>query len=179
MASTKSLSRNKKSKGNDAKDSSAVCEAAAPASIKPLVATNEGQKMSESILTFSENIANAEAPAPLPAGEYTAEIRAVDVKVSQKGNKYAAITFYIPSDQYPADFTDGDPDGMTLVFNRLVLEDTVKDRHRIRKFCEAIGAKMGSQIDVNDWVGLTATVSVKIGEWEGEARSEIDRVLAP
>jgi hypothetical protein len=176
----KSPSR-KKSTGTEAPDNSSVVEAPPVVTKQPLVATKtEGQNnMSESILSFSEDISNAEAPAPLPAGEYTAEIRNAEVKISQKGNKYAAVQFYVPADQYPADFVDGDPDGITLTYNRVVLEDTVQARHRIRKFCESIGAKTGREINLNDWVGLTATISVKVGEWEGEPRAEIDRVVAP
>ena len=132
-----------------------------------------------SIIQFSEDITNAEAPAPLPVGEYTAEIRAAEAKVSaNSGNTYMAIQFFIPADQYPADFDEGDPDGITLTYNRLVVEDNAKGRHRMRKFCESIGAKTGREVNPSDWIGLTATVSVKHGTWEGETRAEIDRVVA-
>jgi hypothetical protein len=136
--------------------------------------------MSESsIIEFSEDIANAEAPVPLPAGDYTAEIRAAEVKTSGKGNEYFAVTFFIPPEQYPADYTDGDPDGTTLGYNRLQKRDDTSGRYRVRKFCEAIGAKMGKKIDVNEWIGLTATVAVDNSEWEGEPRAEIKKVVAP
>jgi len=169
----------KKSPAKTVEDAVAGAETATTANKSSHVATKGQTTMSDSILSFSEDISKAEAPPVLPAGEYTAEIRSVERKTSQNsGNNYLAIQFYVPSDQYPADYVDGDPDGMSMTYNRLVVEDDAKSRHRVRKFCEAIGAKMGRELNVADWVGLTATVSVKIGSWEGEDRAEIDKVVA-
>lgn len=151
----------------------------------PAVATTTNTKkdnnMSDqsSILEFSEDISNAEAPVPLPAGDYTAEIRAAVRKTSANtGNDYVSVTFYISADEYPADYTDGDPDGMTLNYMRVSMADTVPGRYRLKKFIESIGAKGGKAIDLNDWVGLTATVHVNVSEWEGEQRNEITKVIS-
>ncbi len=49
-----------------------------------------------SIVEFSEDIAQAEAPELLPEGSYPAQIGAAEVKVSANtGNKYAALTMQI------------------------------------------------------------------------------------
>lgn len=160
-----------------------VQDAPTEQSVEGAVATTQRttRNMSDnSILEFSEDLSTAEAPVPLPAGDYTAEIRAAEKKTSATtGNEYGSVTFFIAPEQYPADYTDGDPDGTTLTYNRVSVKDTTAGRYRLRKFCEAIGAKLGKKLDMNEWVGLTATVTVKNSEYEGEPRAEIDRVVAP
>ena len=133
--------------------------------------------MSESLIEYASDVSDASAPVPLPVGEYPAEIVSAKAATSAKGNKYAEVGFRISADAYPADFTDGDPDGITLVFRRLSLEDTVQGRWRMRKMVESIGAKAGRTIDLNDWIGLTATVAVAHEEYEGEKRAVITKVV--
>lgn len=136
--------------------------------------------MSGSILTFSEDITNAEAPPPLPTGPYPAEIIGAQKRVSStSGNEYAMITMRINADAYPADYTDGDPDGTTLVYNRLQVEDTPSARHRWRVFMERCGGPLGRTIDLNALIGLTCTVDITHQEYEGEQRAQIARILAP
>jgi hypothetical protein len=131
-----------------------------------------------SIIEFSEDIANAEAPVPLPKGDYPAEIRAAVRKTSAAGNDYGSVTFFIAPEAYPADYSEGDPDGLTLIYNRVSLADTPAGRHRARKFIEAIGAPGGKSIDMNDWVGRTATVTVDHDTYEGETRAVVAKVVA-
>lgn len=174
MAATKSNSRNKKSQAD-----AVTNEAKSPATQASVATTKESTNMSEaSIIEFSEDISNAEAPAPLPVGDYPAEIRGAERKTSAKGNPYGSVTFFIAPENYPADFVEGDPDGMTLLYNRVTLDDSPQGRYRMRKFCEAIGAPMGSKVDLNDWVGLTATVSIGHDTYEGETRAVINKVNA-
>ena len=130
-----------------------------------------------SIMEFSSDIGDAEAPPPLPAGEYPAQIVKAEIKDSQKGNKYLALMFRVEPESYPADFQDGNPDGETFSYNRLVLADTAQGRYRIRKFAESVGAPVGRTVDPNDYMGLTATVGVVHGKWEGEVRAEIAKVV--
>jgi hypothetical protein len=135
---------------------------------------------SGSILSFSEDITNAVAPPPLPAGPYPAEIIGAQKRVSPTtGNEYAQIMFRIAASSYPADYTDGDPDGTTLSYNRLLIEDTPQSRHRWRVFMERCGGPLGRTIDLNSLVGLTATVDISHQEYEGEMRAQIARILAP
>jgi len=129
-----------------------------------------------SVVEYDVDIATQEAPPPLPVRDYTAEIREAKVAISQKGTKYARVAFYISPDQYPADFTEGDPDGTTLTYMRVSLENKPSARFGVRKFCEAIGAPMSKRIDVNEWVGLTATVSVEHEPYEGVDRAVIKTV---
>jgi hypothetical protein len=174
MASTKSKSRNK---GKDTSD-----KAASQKSTQAAVATKtRNERMAEevpSIIEFSEDVGQQEAPVPLPVGEYPAEIRAAAQATSAAGNPYAKVQFFIAPEAYPADYTEGEPDGMVLTFNRVSLQDTPASRHRLRKFCEAIGAPAGKKIDLNDWVGRTATVAVQHDTYEGEVRAAIGKVVA-
>lgn len=131
-----------------------------------------------SVIEFSEDVSQQEAPVPLPVGDYAAEVRAASQKTSQNGNPYASVQFFISPDQYPADYTEGEPDGMILTYNRVSLQDTPASRHRLRKFTEAIGAPAGKKVDLNEWVGRTATVSVQHDTYEGETRAAIGKVTA-
>lgn len=129
-----------------------------------------------SVVEFSEDVGDQDAPVPLPVGDYPASIKAVEVKNSQRDTKYAAVTFHISADAFPADFTEGDPDGETIIYRRVPLEDTPRARFALRRFCEAIGATPSKRIDVNEWVGLEAVVTVGNSEYEGMPRAEISKV---
>lgn len=177
MATTKSRSPSKGKK--DAPADEAKQDAVKNASV---ATTRNETKMADtapSIMEFSEDISTAEAPVPLPIGDYPAEIRGAEKKQSAKGNDYASVQFFIAPEAYPADYQEGDPDGMILTYNRVGLQDTPVGRHRVRKFTEAIGAPGGTKIDLNDWVGRTATVSVVHDTYEGETRAAIGKVVAP
>lgn len=179
MAETKSASRSKK-RDKDTSSNAANSKSTQAAN----VATSKGNSNMASdngmpsVVEFDEDISQAEAPVPLPVGDYQAEIRGATNKLSQNGNPYASVQFFIPAEQYPADYTEGEPDGTLLTFNRVSLQNTPASRHRLRKFLEAIGAPSGKKIDLNDWVGRSATVSVQHDTYEGEQRAAIGKVSA-
>lgn len=130
-----------------------------------------------SIVEFSEDIGEAEAPEPLPIGEYPAEIRGAELKTSQRGTRYAAVSFFIKPEDYPADYpSDAAPDGKTVIYRRVSMEDNQRARYMCRLFCEAVGAPMSKQIDVNEWVSLAATISIEHDTFEGVTREQIARV---
>ena len=132
-----------------------------------------------SIVEFSEDISEAEAPEPLPAGEYAATIKAAEIKISQRGTKYAVVTFVVSPDEYPADYpAENAPDGKVIVFRRCSMEDNPQARYMLKNFCEAIGATASKRIDVNEWMGLEASIQVENDEYEGVLREQIARVNA-
>jgi hypothetical protein len=131
-----------------------------------------------SIINFSIDLNNQQAPEPLPVREYRGSIRSANVKLSQKGTKYAEVAFFVSSDQYPADYKDGNPDGTTIMYRRVSLEDTPNARFGTRRFIEAIGAPLGKKIDVAEWVGREAAVEVSHELYEGVNRAVIARVRA-
>jgi hypothetical protein len=136
--------------------------------------------MSGSIMQFSQDLADAQPPPPLPKGPYPAEIiGAVERTSNATGNLYASIQFRIGADNYPADYTEGDPDGTVLTFNRLLIEDTPQSRWRWRKFLENVGGPLGRSVDLNSLIGLSATIEVVHQEYEGEQQASISKILAP
>ena len=139
--------------------------------------------MSEDTMTiveFSENIEDAEAPEPLPPGEYPATIRQVAVlRSKQRDTLYAAVQFVILPEDYPADYAaDNAPDGKVITFRRVSMEDNPQARWQIKNFCEAIGATASKRIDVTEWVSLEARVTVDNEEYEGVMREQIVKVDA-
>lgn len=142
------------------------------------VATQTKEKnMSDlSIIEYDVDLGDAEAPVPLPVGDYPAEIRAAERKTSAAGNEYVNVTFHIAPEAYPADYTEGNEDGTILSYGRLNPGPEQRARWQMKKFCEAIGAKVGKSLDLNDWIGLSAIVTVAHDTYEGETRPQIKKV---
>lgn len=135
----------------------------------------------DTIIDFSENIEDAEAPSPIPKADYIAEIRGVTPRLSNNsGNRYAEVQFVIPAEEYPADWEDATefPDGLEIRYRRLLLEDNKRARYQVRMFAEKIGASAsGKKIDLASWVGCRAKVTVdhQLG-LDGLPRAEIVNV---
>ena len=130
-----------------------------------------------SIRHFSVDISTVEAPDPLPAGDYPATIQRAAVRESKAGNEYVSVMFHIRPEDYPVDYeVENAPDGTQLSYNRVPWADDRRSHYQLRKFCEAIGADMSANININDWMHHEATVSIEHGTWEGEDRAEIRRV---
>ncbi len=131
-----------------------------------------------SIIEYTEDLAEQEAPEPLPPAEYEATITEAVAKISNKtGKKYAAVKFYIPVDQFPPDYpTEHNPDGVSIIYRMVPLEDNPRARFQCKRFIEAVGAKPGKRIDLNDWMQLTAMVGVQTDEYEGIPREVITKV---
>lgn len=137
--------------------------------------------MSEgSILEFSTDISDAEAPVALPAGDYPAKIISAEVGTSSNSGKQRVdVTFRIQPEDFPADYEDAESfaDGKD-VHAYISVEDTKAAKFRLRKFIEAIGAKAGGKIDVNEWVGKSAIVTIEQDEYEGVPRERFRKVEA-
>ena len=131
----------------------------------------------QSVVEFDTDIATAEQPKPLPAGIYNAVITGTTIKTSKSGNRYASVMMKIGADEYPADYVDGNKEGTTLSYNRLVLENTAQAKWQLRQFCQKIGASMSNRIDVSEWLGLTAKVEVTNDMYEGVVRASIARLV--
>lgn len=131
----------------------------------------------ESIVEYSENIADAEAPEPLPEREYVATITKATVETSaNKGTKYYQPVFRINEEDYPADFDVNNAPGGKEIRHIVGATDDGPSRHRLRKFCEAIGAPMSKRIRPSEWVGLTAKITIKHDTYEGVKREKISKV---
>ena len=132
----------------------------------------------ESILSFSEDISTAEAPDPLPIGDYPAFIHSIEVKVSpNSGNKYLDAVMRVAPDDFPADFPlENAPDGALIHYRRVVVEDTPRHRHNVRLFCEACGVAASKKINVNDFLGAEVVITVAHDEYNGIPREDIRAV---
>lgn len=130
-----------------------------------------------STLEFSKPVADATKPKPLPAGDYRGTIREVKLMLSQKNTKYVNVVFYIPSSQYPADYTDGPEDGLTLNYMRVSGEDTPRGRWSVKAFFEAVGLPApGIKVDLNDLMQQDATLHIGHEMYEGEPQARINKV---
>jgi hypothetical protein len=134
--------------------------------------------MSGSILNYSQDLATQDAPPPLPTGVYPAEVTAVQKRTSNtSGREYLNVQMRIAPDSYPADYPDGDPEGTTLFYNRLLTADTPQARFQMKRFLQAVGASLSANVDLMDLIGLTCTVEITHQEYEGEMRSQISRIM--
>lgn len=133
-----------------------------------------------SIVEFSEDVADQEAPEPLPNGEYEGQIKNAEVKRSNTTQKlYCAVTFYIGTDQYPADYpVENAPDGVSIIYRMVPLDDNPRARYRLKTFMLDIGVKPSKRVDVSQFVGCTAKIGVGHEEYEGVPREVIKKVSA-
>jgi len=132
-----------------------------------------------SIMDFGQDLNTQEAPPLLPQGPYPAEIIGAEERNGKIG-PYLNIVFRIHSESYPADFTDGDPDGTDVYYMRLQSDWTKPgNRFRMKTFLQRVGAPLSAQYDLNDLIGRTATI--EIGHWDAqdETRLQVNRILAP
>lgn len=131
-----------------------------------------------SIVEFSEDINTQERPEELPPGEYDADIREAKSALSGKGNRYAVISLFVRAEEYPPTFTDGNPDGTTLIFRRLSLEDNPRSRFQIKEFYERIGLPApGRQVDLSQLMGHRVRILVNHEPYDGHPRANVMKVL--
>lgn len=131
------------------------------------------------LLTFSSNIADAEPPPQLPAGEYRCICTASTDKVAaSSGNPMLTLTLQVPRTEFPADFDPGEGvDELTFTMN-VVSRDIPADRWRMKNVCKAFGVAMSNTIDPNDFVGREARARIRMGtDLEKNPRAEVGQVL--
>lgn len=128
-----------------------------------------------SVLTFSEDIANAKPPAPLPASTYRGSVKHAAHEISKNsGKRMIKIEFHVTADQYPADYTDGNPDGTVLSYY-VPAEDTPQGRFNVKRICETLGVPMSREIDVSQMFGREAMLKVVHEPYEGNQQAKITR----
>ncbi|MBR6515409.1 MAG: hypothetical protein IKT40_00990 [Bacilli bacterium] len=130
-----------------------------------------------SVIEFDEDLNNVEAPKPLPMGLYDAVVQSVEPMMSKSERLMAKVTFSVSADQYPADYTDGNPNGTTLT-QYIFLDNSQRSKFALKRFCQAIGAPLSNSVDITTWVGLPARIEVINEPWEGNLQARIKRVVA-
>jgi hypothetical protein len=140
-----------------------------------------GSNNAPSIIEFTTDLSDQNEPELLPSGDYPSEIVESVFRISNTtGNTYLSLRLRISPDGYPADFTEGEPDGTDVMYNRLViLPETGQNRWRLKKFLQAIGAKPSKSLDPAELIGLTCTLHVEQSEWEGEKQLQARKIIAP
>lgn len=129
-----------------------------------------------SVFEFDKPINEAEAPVPLPAREYRATVKAIEARVSKNSGKpMAAVSYSIPPEQYPVDYTDGDPDGTTLTYY-VQLEQTPRNMYRLRKFCEMHGVVATRTLNLVDFMGTEVIVKVEHEDYQGAPQARVTPV---
>lgn len=139
-----------------------------------------GTAQAPSIIEFTRDLNEQDEPDLLPTGDYSAEIVEASFRISNStGNTYLALKLRISPDSYPPDFTDGDPDGTDVNYNRIIIQpETSQTRWRLKKFLVNIGAKPGKSLDPSELIGLSCTLHVEQGEFDGEKQLQARKVLA-
>mgnify|MGYP007071567189 CR=1 FL=1 len=130
------------------------------------------------VYEFSTNIADAKPPQPLPTGEYRASVRNIEPAVSKSSGKpMAVITYFISADQYPADFTDGNPEGATgNVY--MSLEESPRNIWQIKQMCEMHGVVASKRLNLTEFMGQDVIVNVTHEEYQGMPQARFRPVRA-
>lgn len=130
------------------------------------------------IVEFDDDISDATEPKPIPVGDYIGTITKAGIvqAKSDPTKSYVAVAFFIPPEQYPADFLDGSPEGMTLIYRRLQNDSAPRTKWQWKQFCQAIGAPTSRKMDVAEWVGRSARITVSHEDYEGSPRAQINKV---
>lgn len=130
------------------------------------------------IIDYSTDVGSQDAPNPLPTGEYTGTVTAAVAKVSTtSGKPNAMFTYSITPEQYPVDYSDGNPDGETMSLY-VSLADLPRPRFKMKKHCEAHGVVASKQIDLNAFIGQEAKLTIVHEAYEGVMQAKIKRVSA-
>lgn len=131
-----------------------------------------------SVIEFEEDLANVEAPKPLPAGLYDATIQTAEPQMSKDGTKLMAkVVYSISADQYPVDYTDGNPNGTTLT-QYIMLGKDARSKYALKKFIMGIGAPLSNTVDLTTWIGLACKLEVVNELYEGMETARVKSVVA-
>lgn len=131
-----------------------------------------------SVFEFADDISKAEAPPPLPPRSYIGTVTGATAKFDKNGKKYASVEFTISPDQFPPDFAAVQSDAVKIRYNFVPLDDTMQARYRLKKFCEAIRCPVSRRVDINDFIGKSASLSVDSRDYQGVPQANIKSVEA-
>lgn len=131
-----------------------------------------------SVYTFNSDIASAEAPQPLTPGEYRGSVVHAELSTSKSsGNPMLVTQYLVSSDQFPADFTDGNPEGETFRVYTSLNDTTPRGRFMIKKFMEMHGIVPSNRLNVPDFLGQEVILDISHEDYQGmpQARAKVVR----
>ncbi len=125
-----------------------------------------------SVFEYEYNVGDAEAPKPLPVGEYKASVKNVEAQRSKNtGNEMLKITYMIDADQYPIDYQDGSPDGTPITVyittDPNVINKEPRNRFLLKQFCERHGVSVSKRLNAPDFMGAEVIMSVTHKDYQG------------
>lgn len=134
----------------------------------------------ESIIEYQSDLADAEAPEALPAGQYPCQVVGATNGVSQSSGKdRVEVELLIDPADFPPDYADADEYAEGKVVKMYVSSSDEKSaRFRMRKFCEALQVPLGRNIDLNDWVSRKCIVTVEEDSFEDVPMNRARRIEA-
>ena len=136
-----------------------------------------------SIIQLAANIEDMPEYEPLPQGRYRAEVRDVEMRVSEKlPNGYFLVQFVVDPADYPADYdANNAPEGVILSYAR-VRVPSLEDRRATRPFkafLTALGIDAsGAALNTDDWIGRQAVLLVSVSEYQGAPVNNVESVEA-
>lgn len=132
-----------------------------------------------SVFDMGGDVASQDAPPPLPARTYLAQITGAEAKVSQNsGNTYADIELTIDALQYPADYAAIEQGPTKIHYRMMTIAPTARSRYRWKQFGEKCRVAVGHNLDLNDFVGKTVNIKIKHRLYNGETQPEIEAIEA-
>lgn len=118
---------------------------------------------------------------PLPAGQYRAELREIEVRHSEKQpNGYLYMVFRVDPSDFPVDYDAGNaPDGVKLTYARVQLPDA-NNRRTVKPFkdmLKAMGLELqGSEFNPTDWIGREVQMLLSTGEYQGSPTNNVEKI---
>lgn len=134
-----------------------------------------------SVLEFSEDIASAERPDPLPASQYAFTVVGATRHTSgSSGNETLKIDVEIGADAMPADFVEKyQVEKLSFSKYANVLKDTPQCRYNLRMLCQQLRLAMPSKsFDFSSLIGQTGKIEIKHGkDLDNNPRAEAGRFI--
>jgi hypothetical protein len=131
-----------------------------------------------SVFEVDCDLNDAKPPVPLPVGEYRATVRSCEQQISKSSNKPMAVfTYYISPDQFPPDFTDGNPEGELLTTYVSLDLTNARNRYRWKQLHQMHGVRIvPHRIDLTQFLGRDVIVNVTHEEYQGEPRPRVNPI---
>lgn len=111
---------------------------------------------------FEQSVEDAEAPPPLPEGDYDAEVTDSRLGVSNlTGRRQLLLTIVVPVENFPADFSpDNAPDGVRLVWFSPDIDDSKRGRWAMKQVCRHLKVPMTNRFRSSEFVGKRVRVTL-------------------
>jgi len=135
------------------------------------------------LIKLNTAIEEMEEYEPLPAGLYTAELRDLEVRHSEKQpNGFFYAQLRIDPQDYPADYDAANaPEGVTVVYARVQMPDANNRRtvKPFKNFLKAMGVTTaGDTFDPQDWIGRSLQVLLSVNDYQGSPVNNVEAVQA-